>query len=374
MNELDENEDTSQNVTPSLAENNIPPPIYFDISSDASDYVCTDDEDIDDTDDEHIVMSSEEKNEVKYLSIFQKYTDNFDEEIMTVESVEELKKLEIIMMERTDKGYYRCKIQHEEFYNECMLAYAKYCKPEMLKMLMHTFSTQKNESLNHAVATLAPKGKDYSQSEALRTRVMLVAAAQIVGHYSLWKRLFSIFDIQLDENLVRHLKMRDLNKGKRQIFQRTKEYKSSRSTNRYAKFAEAHRSQLEDTKTGAKYESGIAVKIAKKNIKAAPKRNPEGTLPSDWKCPYYHSLFCTKTGHKDCRSGDCQMYGRTKEERNEALAFIMEEAITDAVEVNTTKGKSYFFYYKYYSLFLHSTYVSYFILFFHHILISLLFI
>ena len=87
MNESNENEDTSPNVTQSLPETNTTPPIYFDISSDASDYVCTDDENTDDTDDEHIIMSSEEKEEVKYLSIFQKHSDNFDEEIMTVESV-----------------------------------------------------------------------------------------------------------------------------------------------------------------------------------------------------------------------------------------------------------------------------------------------
>ena len=53
-------------------------------------------------------------------------------------------------------------------------------------------------------------------------------------------------------------------KEKRQIEQNTKEYKSRRSTNRYAKFAEAHRSQLDEVKTGAMYESGVAVKLAKK--------------------------------------------------------------------------------------------------------------
>ena len=127
-------------------------------------------------------MTSEEKEEVKYLSIFQNDTDNFDEEIMTVQSVDELKKMELTMIEMMDKDYYHCKIQHESFYNECMLAYAKYWKPEMLKILMHTYTTQKNESLNHDVATLAPKGNDYSQSVSLQTRVMLVTGAQIIWY------------------------------------------------------------------------------------------------------------------------------------------------------------------------------------------------
>jgi len=213
-------------------------------------------------------------------------------------------------MDRTDKGYYRCKVQHEIFYKECKTALAKYITPEMLTMLQHNFSTQKNESLNHSVATLAPKGKDYSQSSSLKTRVMLTAGAQIAGHFSLWNRIFSRFQITLDANLIRHLQKKDGNKGKRRLLQKSKEYKSSRSTNRYAKFAEAHRSQLQDAKTGAQYESGVAVKYAKKTLKHAPKRNPEGTLPSEWKCKFHHSKFCLKIGHRNACSDDCCMHGK----------------------------------------------------------------
>ena len=80
-------------------------------------------------------MSTEEKDECKYLSIFQKNDGDFDEEIMSVESFEGLKKLEYRMMERTSKGYYRCKIKNENLYTECMKACAKYITPDMLAML-----------------------------------------------------------------------------------------------------------------------------------------------------------------------------------------------------------------------------------------------
>ena len=93
---------------------------------------------------------------------------------------------------------------------------------------------------------------------------MLTAEAQIVGHYQLRKWLFSAFQISFDANLIRHLKSKDGAKERRQEFQKTKVYNSSHSTNRYAKFAEVHRSQLEDTKIGVKYESPVAVKEAKK--------------------------------------------------------------------------------------------------------------
>ena len=38
--------------------------------------------------------------------------------------------------------------------------------------------------------------------------------------------------------------------------------------------------QMEDETTGVKYETGVAVKDAIKAIKAAPKHNPKGALPS----------------------------------------------------------------------------------------------
>ena len=161
-----------------------PPTLFFDITSDSSDYEESDYEDDDDSFEDNLpLMTPEEKEEVKYLAIFENNCEHFDEQIMSVDSVNELKKLEQAMMERTERGYYRCKIEHEEFYNECIKCYAKYCLPEMLKMLQHDYSTQKNEALNHSVASLAPKGKDYSKSSSLKTRILLTAGAQIVGHY-----------------------------------------------------------------------------------------------------------------------------------------------------------------------------------------------
>ena len=92
-------------------------------------------------------MSAEEKEDVKYLAIFENNSENFDEQVMSVDCKNELKKLEEAMMQRTDKGYYRCKIQHAEFYNECMKCYARYSTPEMLKMLQHEYSTKKTNHL-----------------------------------------------------------------------------------------------------------------------------------------------------------------------------------------------------------------------------------
>ena len=78
-----------------------------------------------------------------------------------------------------------------------------------------------------------------------------------------------------------------------------------------------------------KYETGLVVKDAIKAIKAAPKRKPEDTLPSEWKCPYYHPELCICKGHCDCKSVNCHFRGKGKEERYHALAIIRDEAIVD---------------------------------------------
>ena len=118
--------------------------------------------------------------------------------------------------------------------------------------------------MNHSVGTLALKTKDHSKTNSLRTRVMLCAGAQVVGHHDLWIRIFNKFNLELDANLARYLKVKEIKKRKRQTLQGTKKYKARRSTKRYNKFAEAYKNQLEDMKTGMKYETGAAVKDAKK--------------------------------------------------------------------------------------------------------------
>jgi len=144
----------------------------------------------------------------------------------------------------------------------------------------------------------------------------------------------------MDTNLARHLTKKDMEKGKRQYKQATKGYKARRSANKYSKFAVAHRDQLEELKTGAKFETGVAVQVAKKSLKNAPKRNPEGTLLADWKCPYFHKKFCNTKGHKDCRSENCYMNGKPKNLRDEAVKEIEYEAIALKMDANAIEGKS----------------------------------
>ena len=93
-------------------------------------------------------MSKKEQEDIKYLSIFENKYNDFDEKVMSVESTEELKKMEMAMTDRTNKGYYRCKVKDEQLYNDCTNAHKKHTTLEQLAMLQHDKSTQPNESMN----------------------------------------------------------------------------------------------------------------------------------------------------------------------------------------------------------------------------------
>ena len=137
---------------------------------------------------------------------------------MTTRDFEALKQMESTLIERTKRGYYRYKTLHRELYDEMLNAYSKYCTPTMLSILQHEFSTQKNETMNHSVATQAPKTKTFSKSSSLLTRVLICGATQIVGHHEVWTRIFTQFNLTMDANLSRHFQRKDAVKLKRQLF------------------------------------------------------------------------------------------------------------------------------------------------------------
>ena len=153
-------------------------------------------------------------------------------------------------------------------------------------MLQHDWSTQINEAMNQSVASYAPKNKTYSKSTSLLCRVHIAAAVQIIGHASLWRRIFMDFGLIFDANLKDILIAKDKKKMRKKIKDQTKEGKTVRSTVKYENLAAGHKAQMADLQKGDQYESGIAVAAARKIIKATPKRN-EGPKEM-WTCIYYH--------------------------------------------------------------------------------------
>ena len=73
------------------------------------------------------------------------------------------------------------------------------------------------------------------------------------------------------------------------------------------------------------YESGISVKEARKILADTLKdRKPPGTKPEVVICIYFHILYYTRQGHKDCCSSDCVMKLKTKEEQEAAKKVVFD--------------------------------------------------
>ena len=73
--------------------------------------------------------------------------------------------------------------------------------------------------------------------------------------------------------------------------------------------------------------------VWQKKVKAVP-QNSKDTPSDQWRCSYYHPLYCTTLGHKDCRSLQCGMKKKSKEERAAALKVILDEHIALEVKKN----------------------------------------
>ena len=69
----------------------------------------------------------------------------------------DIRRKERILMERGDKGYYRCKLIHKTAYAKITQTLRKYMTDENLQMLHHPFTTQSKEALNKNVSAYAPK-------------------------------------------------------------------------------------------------------------------------------------------------------------------------------------------------------------------------
>ena len=107
-----------QNVTPPQAAEDSPPHSTTDDSDDSDDSAFTPgDEYSDSDDDEGLELDEEEITESKFFQNIDG-THVCDETIFTMENLEALKLREIAMVQRNERGYYRCKVTHTKLYNE----------------------------------------------------------------------------------------------------------------------------------------------------------------------------------------------------------------------------------------------------------------
>ena len=127
---------------------------------------------------------------------------------------------------KQDSSYHCCKQNHAQPYHDLTKVYAPFVSEIILKILNHEFDTQKNEAMNMSVAALAPKTKHYCTTTSLVIRVSIAAGVSIVGHATLWARIFKHMQLQMDENLLESLCLRDT----AQSMEKIKEAKTNTSS------------------------------------------------------------------------------------------------------------------------------------------------
>ena len=80
-----------------------------------------------------------------------------------------------------------------------------------------------------------------------------------------WSRIFGLFGLDMDNNLLNILITKDKTKKHKRIRSQTNEWKIIRSTVKYENLAACHKAQMSDLKRGDQYESGIPMTAAKKS-------------------------------------------------------------------------------------------------------------
>ena len=142
------------------------------------------------------------------------------------------------------------------------------------------WSTQPNEAMNNSVAAFAPKTKNFSGTLSLRTRVAIAAGVMALGYEIFWTQVLDELGIEMDAVFRSSLQSRDRKKDKKRKRQKSKVGKLKRRKTDIEKFADSHKEQMEDARTGKTYGAGVALAQATKQAKdklTAAARNPKGT-------------------------------------------------------------------------------------------------
>ena len=256
-----------------------------------------------------------------------------------------LKEKEQSMRQKKENKYYRCKQRDAKLYEQIREAYLPHVTLAKIAMLNHPHHTQGNEAMNTSVMSYAPKSKTFCKTKSLETRVGIAAGVMILGYEKLWIRIFDALKLEMDTALLHSLQSRDVKKNRKAATQKTTTGKKRRRDGEYTRNNKRHAAQMHDLKTGKTYGAGVALATAKKvatKETSAAERNPQGTRLEDWKCPYFHPLYCTVRGHKSMANDQCGVHGKSKEELKSILAIIKADALQQALA--RVKGELLFYF------------------------------
>ena len=118
--------------------------------------------------------------------------------------------------------------------------------------------------MNKSVSAFAPKGKTFSRTESLDTRVSVAAGIQVLGYEIFWEKVFDAFELVMDNKLRLFLRQLQKKKDRKRGKASTTAGKYRRSKRKHDKVKEDIRQDMFSQAEGTNYETGIAFKRIKK--------------------------------------------------------------------------------------------------------------
>ena len=168
------------------------------------------------------------------------------------------------------KGHYRSMVKHSKLHDDILSQLAPFLTLEMVSQMFHTHDTNLNESLNKSAMNKAPKERTYSMSMSLTTRILIVAAVQIVGQVAFWTKVLSLLGLSMDPPLREMLEAKDKMREYKRSYSQRKENKRKRMENINEQIKQGIEDEKKAIAEGKNYSSGIAIqaeKAARKTVK-----------------------------------------------------------------------------------------------------------
>jgi hypothetical protein len=194
---------------------------------------------------------------------------------------------------------YRSKKEHPKLYEQAMAVLDKYTDETSLRELMHTMSTQKNESMNRVAMRFAPKHVCFSKSMALTYRLHMAVGINSVGHLQFYTRLFALVGLAMSTITLTVFERLDKSDSYHQSQKKTPKYRSARAHKRNAAMIKELKKEEEDRVKGMSY--GI-----QKEEKEKKKRESAGKKGAKT-CKH-----CQSTSHSRITSLACPMNPKNK--------------------------------------------------------------
>jgi hypothetical protein len=156
---------------------------------------------------------------------------------------------------------FRCKEKDRELFLLLKKGYETYLRDEALLQIHHLYSTNKNESLNRRITSVAPKDRYFSGTMSLSDRVSKVVITDSIGYMNGYKRILHKVNssLELPPILQEWCKRKDRRYFMNDLHHKKPEVKKRRMEAINKEIAAGRLSDIKSLKEGYNYGAGIAM-------------------------------------------------------------------------------------------------------------------